>query len=76
MDMRRIPDGTVLAALEEDFPAWRFIVSDKGRWWALRGPLPMDQLSEKDAFDADTATELRAALRAHGWGNGKLGGSR
>lgn len=75
MDMRRIPDDPALAALEAEFPAWGFIVSDKGRWWALRGPLPMDKLNERDAFDADTATELRAALRAHGWGDGKLEGS-
>ncbi|MFI0373398.1 hypothetical protein ACH35V_36530 [Actinomadura sp. 1N219] len=50
------------AELERDFPAWRVLVSDRRRWWALRGPLPFDQVNEVDAVDADTPEDLRARL--------------
>lgn len=61
MDMRR-NHGQTLQQLRADFPRWRFLVSDRGRWWALRGPLPPDRLFERDVFEADTAEGLRAAL--------------
>jgi len=48
--------------LGAEFPGWRIIVSDRRRWWALRGPLPMDRIHEVDAVDADSADELRARL--------------
>ncbi len=51
------------ATLEAEFPGWRFIVSDKGRYWALRGPLPLSRLNARDAADADTVEELRKELR-------------
>ncbi|WP_157420244.1 hypothetical protein [Actinomadura kijaniata] len=51
-------------------------MSDRGRWWALRGPLPSDRLFERDAFDADTAEELRAALVAAGQDTAKPEGER
>lgn len=69
-------EESLLASLEADFPAWGFILSSRKRWWALRGPLPMDRLHEKDVFDCDTADELRAALIADGWGRQELEGSR
>ncbi|WP_158587896.1 hypothetical protein [Actinomadura logoneensis] len=75
MDACSASEESLLASLEADFPGWGFILSDKKRWWALRGPLPMDRLHEKDAFDCDTAEELRAALVADGWGRGRAEGS-
>ncbi|MCP2343690.1 hypothetical protein [Actinomadura rupiterrae] len=61
--------GQALAQLGADFPRWRFLVSDRGRWWALRGPLPWRALNERDAFDEDTAEGLRTALLAAGEGS-------
>jgi hypothetical protein len=58
-------DAHDLERLRADFQGWRFLVSDRRRWWALRGPLPMDKLHEADAFDADSSQELRAALLRH-----------
>ncbi|MFI0450615.1 hypothetical protein [Actinomadura sp. 6N118] len=60
---RRSPsDVRALDALRADFPGWRFILSNRRRWWALRGPLPPDRINEVDACDADTPAELRTAL--------------
>ncbi|TMQ93551.1 hypothetical protein ETD83_25290 [Actinomadura soli] len=56
------PHAAAKAELERDFPAWRFLVSDHRRWWALRGPLPFDQVNEVDVVDADTPEDLRARL--------------
>ncbi|TDC81850.1 hypothetical protein [Actinomadura sp. 7K507] len=50
------------AALKEDFPDWRIIVSDKGRWWGQLWPLPRDQFNRVNLVDADTAEGLRAEL--------------
>ncbi|TDD29271.1 hypothetical protein E1287_31185 [Actinomadura sp. KC06] len=50
------------AELERDFPGWRVLVSDRRRWWALRGPLPFDQVNEVDVVDADTPEALRTRL--------------
>ncbi|MFC6886930.1 MULTISPECIES: hypothetical protein [Actinomadura] len=54
--------GEVKAELGREFPGWRFIVSDRRRWWALRGPLPPELVNEVDVVDADTAEQLRALL--------------
>lgn len=62
--------GEVRAKLGREFPEWRFIVSDRRRWWALRGPLPPDRLNEVDVVDADTADQLRARLEQVTWGGG------
>ncbi|KAB2348482.1 hypothetical protein [Actinomadura rudentiformis] len=51
-----------LAQLRADFPGWRFLLSDRRRWWAMRGPLPPDRVSEVDALDADSPEKLRAEL--------------
>ncbi|WP_152563823.1 hypothetical protein [Actinomadura welshii] len=50
------------AALKRDFPGWRFLRSDRGRWWALRGPLPLHRMNEVDTVVADTEKELRLEL--------------
>ena len=55
-------DDQNLRALRAEFKGWRFILSDRHRWWAMRGPLPPDRLNEVDAIDKDSAAELRAAL--------------
>ncbi|MFI0484049.1 hypothetical protein [Actinomadura sp. 9N215] len=60
-------DAAVKAELERDFPQWRFLVTDRRRWWALRGPLPYDQINEVDAVDADTPEDLRARLARLAW---------
>ncbi|MFA1546170.1 hypothetical protein [Actinomadura chokoriensis] len=48
--------------LEKTFPPWRIVVTDRSRWWALRGPLPPEQLNEVDTVEADTAEQLRDKL--------------
>ena len=55
-------DDQAMARLRAEFPGWRFIVSDRRRWWALCGPLPADRLNEVDAVHADTPSELHTAL--------------
>ncbi|WP_165966212.1 hypothetical protein [Actinomadura sp. 7K534] len=52
----------VKAALQRDFPGWRFLLSDRGRWWALCGPLPPDRINEVDTVVADTEEQLRVEL--------------
>lgn len=49
-------------ALKRDFPGWRFLRSDRGRWWALRGPLPMNRINEVDTLVSNTAEGLRVEL--------------
>lgn len=60
MDASR--DDQEPARLRADFPGWRFILSDRRRWWALCGPLPATRMNEVDAIDADTLPALCAAL--------------
>ena len=52
----------VKSSLESDYPGWRFLRSDRGRWWALRGPLPRDRINEVDTVEANTPEELRVQL--------------
>jgi hypothetical protein len=48
--------------LEKAFPPWRILVTDQRRWWALRGPMPPEQINEVDTVEADTAEQLRGKL--------------
>ncbi|GAA0544392.1 hypothetical protein GCM10009546_03080 [Actinomadura livida] len=52
----------VKAALKRDFPGWRFLRSDRGRWWALCGPLPPGRMNEVDTVVAETEEQLRVEL--------------
>ncbi|WP_067459805.1 hypothetical protein [Actinomadura macra] len=62
--MRSTSNSTLTAKtqLESDFSEWRFLISDRRRWWALRGPLSSEQVNEVDTVDADTPEDLRAQL--------------
>lgn len=48
--------------LKRDFSGWRFLYSDRGRWGALRGPLPADRINEVDTLVSSAAAGLRAEL--------------
>lgn len=50
--------------LRGEFPEWSIILSDKGRWWATRGPLVREHLNERECVDADTPEDLRAQLHS------------
>ncbi|MQY03586.1 hypothetical protein [Actinomadura macrotermitis] len=50
------------AALSDRFPNWSIIQSDRGRWWATRGPLSRDRAHLRADADADTPAELGAML--------------
>ncbi len=69
--IRPLVDSAALAAkrnLEIDFPPWRVIITDRGNWWALRGPLPPDRMNEVDVLTAKTPVELRYLLAQHATG--------
>ncbi|WP_067466115.1 hypothetical protein [Actinomadura macra] len=61
---RRRPDWAdqAKAALHRDFPDCNIVLTDRGNWWALRGPLPPERMHEPDTVEATTPDELRAAL--------------
>ncbi|TDC00993.1 hypothetical protein [Actinomadura bangladeshensis] len=44
----------VKARLREEFPGWSIIRTDRGRWWATRGPLTRENLNREASADADT----------------------
>ncbi|MGI5165282.1 hypothetical protein ACQEU3_13065 [Spirillospora sp. CA-253888] len=54
----------VKAELRAEFPGWSIIHTDRGRWWATRGPLPRDQANRIADVEADTPEQLRARLQA------------
>ena len=56
------PPADIKAGLERDFPGWRFLRSDQGHWWALRGPLPPNRINEVDTVVAETEEKLRVEL--------------
>lgn len=56
------PVDAVKSELEKTFPPWRILVTDRRRWWALRGPLPPERINEVDTVDADTPEQLREKL--------------
>ncbi|MFG2245819.1 hypothetical protein [Spirillospora sp. NPDC048823] len=56
-------DERIKDRLKRDFPGWRFLKSDKGRWWAFRGPLPVDRMNEVDTVEANTPDGLHAQLK-------------
>ena len=49
-------------ALKSEFPEASIIHSDADRWWGFLPPVP--GCPNRRDFDADTADELRAMLRA------------
>lgn len=57
-------DDEIKDALRAEFPDWSIIRSDRGRWWANRGPLVSETLSEQACVDADSPEELRDEIRA------------
>lgn len=46
--------------IKRAYPGWRVFVSDRGRWWAMRGPLDKEQLRAgcQASLDADTPARL------------------
>jgi hypothetical protein len=54
----------VKAELRNEFPGWSIIVTDRGRWWATRGPLVREELNEQASADADTPEGLAKRIRA------------
>ncbi|RKS79268.1 hypothetical protein BZB76_0720 [Actinomadura pelletieri DSM 43383] len=52
------------ARLKADFPGWSIIHSDRGRWWATRGPLADKDLNREASVDADTPEQLAEQIRA------------
>ena len=52
------------AQLKEEFPGWNIIHSNRGRWWATRGPMTRDILNRTSDLDADTAEGLADKIRA------------
>jgi hypothetical protein len=53
----------IKADLREEFPGWNIIRSDRGRWWATRGPLTRECLNRVSDVDADTPEGLRDRIR-------------
>jgi hypothetical protein len=51
------------ARLKDEFPGWSIICSNRGRWWATRGPMTRDILNRPSDLDADTAEGLAALIR-------------
>lgn len=51
------------ARLKAEFPGWSIIRSNRGRWWATRGPLTREILNRPSDLDADTPEGLAAQLR-------------
>ncbi|MFD0883821.1 hypothetical protein ACFQ08_04525 [Streptosporangium algeriense] len=49
----------------QSIPGWRLIISDAGRFWALRQrpfPIAATKAGADSAVDADTFDEVRAAV--------------
>ena len=62
-------DPAVIREIEAEFPGWGAWHSDAGRWWAFRTaakPLTIEELraGHRLIVQADTAQELRAAIRS------------
>ena len=49
--------------LRGEFPKWSIIVTDRGRWWATRGPLTREDLSRVADVSADTPESLAERIR-------------
>ncbi|WP_210748142.1 hypothetical protein [Actinomadura latina] len=54
----------VKARFREEFPGWSIIRTDRGRWWATRGPLTREDLNREASADADTPEQLAERIRA------------
>ncbi|MFI6514631.1 hypothetical protein ACIBF1_03625 [Spirillospora sp. NPDC050679] len=61
----RVPEDVqdTKARLRAEFPGWSIIVTNRGRWWATRGPLPEERIDEISDLEADDPETLRAQLR-------------
>ncbi|MGI5166940.1 hypothetical protein ACQEU3_21565 [Spirillospora sp. CA-253888] len=53
----------IKARLRTEFPGWSIIVTNRGRWWATRGPLPEERMGEVSDLEADDSEALRAQLQ-------------
>ncbi|MFI6517573.1 hypothetical protein ACIBF1_18605 [Spirillospora sp. NPDC050679] len=59
---------TVKGALRHQFPGWRIIATDRGRWVGVRDPLPTDEhgrvldTGQTSAVEACTPYELQQRL--------------
>lgn len=66
--MSAVPDqgdsADAKARLAAEHPDWNIICSDRGRWWANRGPLVAEKLSDRATVDADTPEDLAEKIRA------------
>ena len=51
------------AKLQEEFPEWSIIFTNRGRWWATRGPLTRALLNRPADVSADNPEELAEKIR-------------
>jgi hypothetical protein len=51
------------AKLQEEFPGWSIIYTNRGRWWATRGPLTRALLNRPADVSADTPKGLVEKIR-------------
>ncbi|GLZ12139.1 hypothetical protein Acsp04_23740 [Actinomadura sp. NBRC 104425] len=58
--------ASCLEVIRRAYPGWRVFVSDRGRWWATRGPLGAEQMRVgcQASLDADTPARLCELLAA------------
>jgi hypothetical protein len=58
-----LPNSHVRRVIESVFQGWRVFVSDRGRWWAMRGPLSCEQLRAGCAGSVDADNPAQLCLR-------------
>ncbi|WP_141579642.1 hypothetical protein [Actinomadura sp. WMMA1423] len=65
--METVPNETTnadaKARLKDEFPDWSIIHTDRGRWWATRGPLTRAILNRVADVSADTPEGLADRIR-------------
>ncbi|NDU77540.1 hypothetical protein GWI34_33715 [Actinomadura sp. DSM 109109] len=59
-----VPAEEAMARLKDEFPGWSSIYTDRGRWWATRGPLTREILNRPSDVSADTPEALAEAIIA------------
>ncbi|MGI5201645.1 hypothetical protein ACQEU6_08695 [Spirillospora sp. CA-108201] len=52
------------AKLQAEYPGWNIIYTNRGRWWATRGPLTRALLNRPADVSADTPEGLAEKIRA------------
>lgn len=58
-----VPAEEAKARLKDEFPEWSIIYSNRGRWWATRGPLLNENFDQPGDVSADTPEDLAEAIR-------------